>query len=255
MDKGRMRVQWTNAQGFRLLTISGICLMVTSALPLYSSVTSNNGCLMIFLEKLVLKSFLLSAIPATVMAMSASVLAQQGEAVRVRGTISSIENNTVSVQTASGQTTKVVLAKDYRVLVYSPIKFSDVSANAYVAVASSPSADGGLKAMGLVVFPEAMRGLNEGTKHWDLTPGSRMTNATVGVINKQGSGEIVVTFGKGDEQRIQITDQTRVSTFVLGESGALKAGSKVVVFATKDADGSITSGMVGIGKDGYMPPI
>jgi hypothetical protein len=211
--------------------------------------------LVILLEKFMFRNIFRAVMPTTLMAISVAAFAQQSEAVRVRGTISAIENNLVSVQTGAGQTTKVALTKDYRVLVYSPIKFSDVSPNAYVAVASSPSTDGGLKAMGLVVFPEAMRGLNEGTKGWDLTPGSRMTNATVGVINKQGNSEIVVKFGKGEEQKIQITDQTRVSTFVAGTTGALTIGSKVVVFATKDASGSHTSGMVGVGKDGYMPPI
>jgi hypothetical protein len=201
------------------------------------------------------KQFAKMTLSTMLMAASLAAQAQQGEAVRVRGTVTAVGDGAVTVQTGSGQSTKVSLAKDYRVLVYSPIKFADVAPNAYVAVASSPTPEGGLRALGVVVFPEAMRGLNEGSKGWDLTPGSRMTNATVGQINKQGAGEIVVKFGKGEEQKIQITDNTRVATFVAGDAGAIAVGAKVVIFATKEADGSHKSGMVGVGKDGYMPPV
>jgi hypothetical protein len=201
------------------------------------------------------KQFAKVALSATLVAASVAAQAQQSEAVRVRGTVTALGDGVVTVQTSAGQSTKVSLAKDYRVLVYTPIKFADVAPNAYVAVASSPTADGGLRALGVVVFPEAMRGLNEGTKGWDLAPGSRMTNATVGQINKQGAGEIVVTFGKGEEQKIQISDSTRVATFTAGDTAAIAVGAKVVVFATKESDGSHKSGMVGVGKDGYMPPV
>jgi hypothetical protein len=202
-----------------------------------------------------IKPLMTLALSATLVAASVTAQAQQGEAVRVRGTVTALSEGVITVQTAAGQRTTVSLAKDFRVLVYTPIKLTDVAPNAYVAVASSPTPEGGLRALGLVVFPEAMRGLNEGTKGWDLTPGSRMTNATVGQINQQGAGEIEVKFGKGETQKIQISDNTRVSTFTVGDVATITVGAKVVVFATKEGDGAHKSGMVGVGKDGYMPPV
>lgn len=202
-----------------------------------------------------MKNFSTLALWGLISASSLVAHAQQGESVRVRGSVTALGEDLISVQTASGQNTKVALDKDYRVLVYSPIKVADITPNAYVAVASSPRVGGGLQAMGVVVLPQAMRGMNEGSMGWDLTPGSRMTNATVGQINQQGTGEITVRFGKGEEQKMQLTERTRFATFAFGDAAAVTVGAKVVVFATKEADGTVKSGVIGVGKDGYVPPL
>jgi hypothetical protein len=186
---------------------------------------------------------------------NAGALAQDN-ALRVRGTVSAVAGNELTVQTAAGQSVKVQLADKHTVLLYTPLKLSDIKPNSYVAVASVPQPDGSLRAVGLAVFPEGMRGLNEGTKGWDIAPGSRMTNATLAQFVEQGKGgEVVLRYEGSKTQKVVVNENVPVSTFAPAERSALGVGSKVVVFATRQGDGSLTSGLVGVGKDGYMPPV
>ncbi len=184
-----------------------------------------------------------------------SAAAQSDNTLRVRGTVTAIAADAITVQASSGQSVTVKLKPNYGVIQYVPIKITDVVANAYVAVASQPQADGSLKALSVVVFPEAMRGMGEGTKGWDLTAGSKMTNATAGNIAAKPDGrELTLTF-KGETQKISVPETASITTFTKVDATALRVGSKIVAFAERAADGTISSGFVGTSKDGSLPPI
>jgi hypothetical protein len=182
-------------------------------------------------------------------------LAQADNTVRVRGTVTAIDADSIAIQSTSGQSTTVKLQPTYNVIEYRPIALGDIKPNAYLAIASQPQADGSLRAISVVVFPESMRGLNEGTKGWDLTPGSRMTNATTGNIATTPDGrELTLTF-KGETQKIAVPERAPVTTFAPTDKAKLKVGSRAVVFGVRGADGSVTGGLVGISLDGSLPPI
>jgi hypothetical protein len=189
-------------------------------------------------------------------ALAAPCVQAQTTALRVRGTISAVTDKDVTVQTQAGESVKVALAEKVTVLLYTPLKLADIKPDAYVAVASLPQPDGSLRAAGLVVFPESMRGMNEGTKGWDLAPGSRMTNASVARFVAQGGNREITLRYEGDKtQTVAVPETVPVTTFAPTERAALAVGAKSVVFATRTADGGLSSGMVGVGKDGLMPPI
>lgn len=184
--------------------------------------------------------------------------AQTDNELRVRGTISAIAADSVTVLTAAGEQIAVKLSPSYNVIAYAPIRLQDVAPNAYVGVASTPQADGSFRALSVVVFPEAFRGLNEGTKGWDLGPQSRMTNATVAQLAGQPDGgrEILLRFGSNAQtQRVVVTPQTVVSTFGPADKALVAVGAKVVLFAARAADGTISSGIVAVGADGKVPPV
>jgi hypothetical protein len=46
-----------------------------------------------------------------------------------------------------------------------------------------------------------------------------------------------------------------VVTFEPGDPSELKAGARVIVFATKAADGSLSADRVNVSKDGLTPPM
>ena len=56
---------------------------------------------------------------------------------------------------------------------------ADIKPGDFVGSAAIKGADGKMHAQEVHIFPEAMRGSNEGHYPWDLKPGSMMTNATV----------------------------------------------------------------------------
>lgn len=186
-------------------------------------------------------------------ALAITAATAQAEPLRVRGTVSAVDGATITVENAAGQAIEVTLTEPV-VLMYRDIALTDVPENAYVAVPSIPAADGQRRALGLVVFPEAMRGLDEGFKSWDLTPESGMTNASVAQIVARG-GENVLTVSYGDEQQtIFVPSTAPVTTFAPAPEEKIKVGDNVVVFAD-DNNGTVSGKFVGVHENGGLPPL
>lgn len=179
----------------------------------------------------------------------------RAEEVRVRGTVTAFETDSITIQSAAGQTTKIKLPADYKVLEFSPIKLADIKPNAYLAAASIPQSDGSLRAISVSVFPEAMRGANEGSHDWDLKPGSRMTNATAGEIVAKPDGRVITLSFQGKTQRLVVPENAAVTAIAPVDKDNIKVGAKAVVFGMRDAAGSVAGGIVGITKEGALPPI
>ncbi len=195
---------------------------------------------------------------AAALAAAGPALAQTDNTLRVRGTVTAITAEALTIQTGAGESVMVKLGANHTVLGYTPIRLEDVASNAYIAAASTQLPDGSLRALSLIVFPEQMRGLNEGTKGWDLGPNSRMTNATVAQFTPgpDGTRQLSVRFGRdGQTQSLSVTPQTHIRTFAVVDRALLVVGAQAVAFATRAADGSISSGLIGIGLDGRLPPV
>lgn len=198
-----------------------------------------------------LQEFLLVTAAAT--ALLASSLAQAA-GVRVRGEITTLADTTATVTNAADQRTEVLLAKDYVVLVYRNIDLDDIPDNAYVGIPSVTNPDGTRRALGLVVFPETMRGLNEGFFEWDLTAGSKMTNGTLAqVVARAGERVLEISFGE-EKQTVFIPEYAQVSTFSAEADRKLAVGDKVVIFAD-DTGASLTGKYIGVHANGGLPPL
>ena len=125
----------------------------------------------------------------------------------------------------------------------------------FVGTASMPQADGSLKSLELVIFPEALRGRGEGHRPWDLQPNSKMTNGNVDAAVKAVDGETLTLSYKGGEQKITITETTPIVTFGPATVADITPGAVVFVPADKKPDGSIDAQAVVVGKDGVAPPM
>src|SRR5215471_14123483 len=122
---------------------------------------------------------------AAVIAMliaASSVWAQQPQRVNVRGTIEAIDGAVMSTKSRDGTVMKVKLADNASVRGVVKMALADVKVGSYVGVATMPQPDGSLKALEVLIFPDAMRGVAEGHRPWDLQPTSQMTNANVEVM-------------------------------------------------------------------------
>ena len=179
--------------------------------------------------------------------------AQPAQTTRVRGTIESLEGNVLAVKARDGATVKVTLADDARVTGMSRMKLEDVKQGSYIGVAGMPEADGSQKAISVVIFPEAARGLGDGFHPYDLQPNSTMTNAAVSEMVEANDGKTLTVKYKDGEKKIILNSQTQYSTFSPGSRDELKPGVKVIVTATKADDGSLQSKGMIYGRDGLQP--
>ncbi|MEM8836696.1 MAG: hypothetical protein AAGE89_01285 [Pseudomonadota bacterium] len=177
----------------------------------------------------------------------------EADPLRVRGTVSTLNEGIVTVENAAGHAVDVKLS-DPVVLMYENIELSEVPENAYIAVPSVSAPDGNRRALAIIVFPEAMRGMNEGFKPWDLTDQSKMTNATIAkVVSRGGENVLTVSFG-GQEQTIYVPSSAPVTRFHPTQDKTIRVGDNVVIFAD-DSKGSITGKYVGMHENGGLPPV
>src|SRR5580692_386457 len=154
---------------------------------------------------------------------SSIALAQAPAPVRVRGTIDSVDSQTLAVKSREGATVNIKLADNTPVRAVAKASLADVKQGGFVGITAMPLPDGTQKAVEIHIFPEALRGAGEGHRPWDLMPNSTMTNANI-------DKEVVSTDGK---------------ELVL----KYKDGGK------KLADGSVEAGRVVVGRNGVNPPM
>ena len=175
----------------------------------------------------------------------------------LRGEITSITDSQLVVKSSDGLTTTVQLTDKLHIHDVSRTNLSAVKENSYIGVAATPAGVGKVKALGVMVFPEGARGLNEGHFPWDLQKESTMTNATVvtvKVLKKRNGAEIEVRYGD-KTQAVIIDDTTIFGQFVPGQRNLLVNGAKVLIFASQPEGAQPTANVVMVGKDGFLPPI
>lgn len=173
---------------------------------------------------------------------------------RLRGTVQSFEAGTLTLKERGGQTVQIAMPDSAGVSEVYPIQLSDIKPNSFIGAASMPTLDGGLRALEVVVFPEAARGTGEGHYEWDLQPGSNMTNATVSSVVSAVQGRTMKVSYKGGEKTITVPEGVPVVTFRAGDKSLLVPGAKVLVMA-RTADGKTTAQRVLAGKNGFQPPM
>jgi hypothetical protein len=173
---------------------------------------------------------------------------------RVRGTIQSLDGNVLTVATREGDTAKITLAPNYAVAAVIPATLADVKKGAFVGIAAVGPKDR-MRALEVLIFPEAMRGSGEGHYPWDLQPESTMTNATIESEVAGASGRDLTVVAKGETLKVAVPPDAPIVTFESGSPAMLTPGAKVFVGAQKAADGSLTAARVNVGKDGLTPPM
>jgi hypothetical protein len=175
---------------------------------------------------------------------------------RIRGDVVALDGLSLQVKSRSGETLAIKLADNYVVTAVVKIDVTAIKAGAFVGTATVPQPDGTLTSLEVLVFPESMRGSNEGHYPWDLKPGSMMTNATIVDVASSGQGGRRMTLKyKDGEKSIVVPEDVPIVTFEPGEKSMLVPGAHVLLTATKQPDGSLTAARVAVGKNGLVPPM
>lgn len=197
---------------------------------------------------------LLAAFALTGFAFAGSAAAQEN--VRVRATIEKVDGAALTVKTREGATVVIRFPETVLVTGVVPANLSDIKASSYVGVAALPQPDGTLKALEVLIFPEAMRGVGEGHRPWDLLPESTMTNATVAETVVRADGPVLTLKYKDGVQTVIVPKEAPVVTFVPANRAALVAGAKIfIVAAQKQADGTLLAPRIAVGLNGFTPPM
>ena len=177
------------------------------------------------------------------------------QTLHLRGVISEIKNDELIVVSRDGSKKSIRLSDQTKILDVSRADLSVVKENTYLGVAAVGASSGKLRALGIMIFPEGARGLNEGHFPWDKGPSSSMTNATVAKLVKKKNGtELEMRFG--DKSKIIVVDsKTKLSQFVPGTKDLLVAKSNVMVVAQMTEGGVVNAQIILVGRDGFIPPI
>lgn len=196
------------------------------------------------------------AFAAAVLFALVSMLAEAQAAMRIRGTITALEANVLSVKSRDGKDLQINLADNLAVSAAKAITMADIKLGDYVASAALKRPDGTLVALEVHLLPAALRGVvPEGHTPWDLEPGSTMTNATlVGVVQAVGGREITLEY-KGGSQKIFVPDSAPMATTVPGDRSLLIPGAYVFMVAQVAPDGKISAARIQVSKDGVKPPL
>jgi hypothetical protein len=182
--------------------------------------------------------------------------AQAPDMVRVRGTIESVNGQTLNVKGRDGAPITVKLADDVRVLAVDKKSLADVKQGVFVGITAMPQPDGTQKAVEIHIFPEALRGTGEGHRPWDLMPNSTMTNANIDSAVTSVDGQELVLKYKDGEKKFIVPANVEVVMFAPAAVADLKPGEKIFVVAgKKQADGTIAAPSIVVGRGGVNPPM
>ena len=202
---------------------------------------------------------------------------------RVRGTVVSSTDTSLTVKQQDGTTKTVTLAPTTKYLSVVKSSLDNVKDGKFIGTATK--GDNPPTALEVVIFPASMKGTGEGHYDWDtikdttesgkgltksaMTNGtikstsgaggamtkSAMTNGTVKADTGTGGGKkITVTYDNGKSLDITVPPSAPIVEFEPADKSIVKPGEAVFTNNLKDGD-KLTARAVAIGKDGVTPPM
>jgi hypothetical protein len=197
----------------------------------------------------------LIALSSIVLAPGFAAAQQSPVSSRVRGTIESINGDLLIVKNHDGRNTTMKMTANATVTGVEKIALSDIAPGAYIGVTSVADAQGNQKATEIHLFPESLRGAGEGTRPWDTTPNSSMTNGGLDKMVEGNDGRALTVKYRGGEKQVVVGPDTAVVKLVPGKRSDLQAGAKIVAATAKTADGVLETSRVSVGLNGLTPPM
>ena len=203
------------------------------------------------------KIFRRSAIMLSVAVLALLGLARASEAqqapLRVRGTITQVKGDDVTVKSTDGKVLTITLAPDARVTLVVPAKLTDIKPGRFVGTAARPDGDK-LKALEVHILPLGSR-LGEGHRPWAPDPSASMTNADVtAAVVRAKSAELTLTTG-GQNYVVEVPPGVPVVAYSEGTRKLLVKGAYVYFTQVdQDAAGAYSAKSINVSRDRRYPP-
>jgi hypothetical protein len=169
---------------------------------------------------------------------------------RVRGTITGLQGDVLSVKSRDGKDLKIQLAADAQVAIAKKATMADFKPGSYVGVTSVKGPDGRLVARRVHALGPQVPQMHGS---WDSIPDSMMTNANLEKSAQVTGGNELTLKYKDGEQKILVTPQTEFFTFAPGSRADLKPGETIFTGARNEG-GKLLAQRVAVSKDGVRPP-
>jgi len=183
-------------------------------------------------------------------ALACGSAAAQGT-MRVRGTITSLDGNTLAVKSRDGRDLKLVLPDNVSVAVAQAARFEDIKNGDYLGATTTPGPDGVAVAQELHYLAPTT---TEGQSKSDLGANATMTNANVAdLVTNVGKREVTLQY-KGGTHRVLVPEGTPIVRSVPGARSDLKPGEYIFAGAQVAPDGTISAPRIQVSKDGVRPP-
>ena len=205
---------------------------------------------------------------ATLMpAPAATSPATTGDSI-VRGTVKSINDSALTLTTSTGDL-HIAFARPVTVYARRNADLSRVTDRSFIGVTSVKQTDGTQRATEIHIFPEALRGLGEGSRPMGTPSGgaaSTMTNGSATMTNGSATmtnGSATMTNGasrgtatggtltveySGGTQTISVPSGVKV-TEIATTTTKLAPGMRVTIPTSHQADGSLTASLVMLAGD------
>ena len=183
-----------------------------------------------------MKSILSSILFFALAALGTALEAQ--EPTRVRGTISALDGNVLSVTSGGGKKASIQLADKTVIVFTQPITLADIKPGDFLGVTSMKRADGTLTAVEVRRFPKP---LNPGHRPFDGRDDQTMTNATVSATVQSANGRDLTLTYDGGSQKIMVPESASISTLVPGQRSQLVPGAAVNLTANPGDGGKLTA--------------
>ena len=191
------------------------------------------------------------------MATASAVWAQQAPPVRVRGEITKVEGNTLTVKSRTGEDLTVKLAEPLRVSAMVKSSLADIKEGSFIGVSAMPMPDGTQKAYAIHIFMDSQKGVvADRFSEWDSRPGSTMTNANVETSVSSVDGQVMTVKYPDGEKKIVVPPNTNIVAMAPGSKDDLKPGAAFIIMAAqKQPDGSLVAPAINVGRNGAAPPM
>jgi len=191
---------------------------------------------------------------------------------KISGDVVALDNGVLQIKAGTASPTAVKLGNNARITVRMPTDFAKLAPGMYLGTTAVPQPDGTLLASEVHVFPEAQRGNGEGHRPMD-TPGNTMTNATVSKVGEGAAPRNTMTNAtvanvaggararsmtltyNGGEKVVIVPEGIPILLGEVGDRSLLIPGAHVVVYASRQPDGSLTTERVSVGRGDYVPPL
>ena len=186
--------------------------------------------------------------------LATPVLAQSAPPTLARGTVSTLDGNTLTLATPMGGTTKLMLSDATVYTGLSKVTLEDIKPDTYVGVVSL-QADGVERAVSIHIFPAAQRGAGEGSRPWDQ-PGATMTNGAVSEQVTAKNGEMLTIKYGADVKKVMVTPETSIVRFEPGAALAdVKPGVRIVAFTNALPDGTVQARRLLVVRGDFVPAL
>jgi hypothetical protein len=193
---------------------------------------------------------LAAAFAVTIIATALPAMAQ--DAGRLRGEVTKVSGDTLTVKTDDGKSADVALESGYAISHAVSIKVGDIKPGTFVGVGAGLPENGVMKAQQVVVFPANTRA-SERHGAWGSDSNATMTNAPATmVVAGQGAGKLTLTTN-GQNYEIAVPPDAVVVRIEDGSKDLLKPGAAVSMSNVASKDGKMSTKAITVSDDKRYP--